>query len=677
MLCKYILIFFVAVCNSICYSQDDDSEPVEKNFEIDEIKIVLPKVSKFSESQLKNLLAERTGDAFDLGIYMQDVERIKKFYFDNGYFDAVVDTSLVFKKSDKEVYLSFLIKEKTRYRYKEIEYTGLDSIVPNVSELIFRHGDKIIREGGFYSKDTIKQEVSRVLNILFNNGYATAISESPEVIKYVTNIESLQNRVNIVLNFEPKLRYVFGSTKVIFKNQKYNITKEDIARELTYSENQIYNKSEVVNSEFNISKIAILENPRIVFDRIDSVNKKIYLAIEAIVGDKYSLTPEIFGYYFQNVFYVGPGLSFTDKYFFKNDRVLNASARFYFHSFDDNRLELINTISQPYLFNNRNISGDWNIGVQYRLNEQYNITQIRNNFSLDYDFPTYTYVNRMTANWALENYRTILKQDITTINPATNDSVVINKFTYNYFTSILGLGIFHNTVNNIQFPYSGIYQSYEFQESGLLGNLVKRLFNTQTQNFFRFTNLNSAYLNLSERDVRVTAVLAGKISFGILFDYGTDVIPYQGFFVSKGLVPSDEKFVCGGSSSIRGWRAKQLGIVLDKNVGGNFIIENSIEHRIRPFLDADFVYLRDLGFATFIDFGNVWSEAAKFKFNELALAAGGGIRYYTIVGAVRLELGFKIYDPQPGPVGGSYWIFGPGCNFSDKYNLQFGIGNSF
>lgn len=671
---KYYFIFItLAFLNSICLSQENVI--IDKSYEIDEINIKFKGVGTYEENTLKNLLASREGEPFDLTVYLQDVERIRKYYFDNGFFDTVVDTNLIFNKSDREIIENFIVRENSRYRFYNVKYFGLDSIDESVKGKIFNSDDYIIREGGFYSKDTIKLEINRVLNTLYNNGYAMAIAESPDVLKYETNNEALKNKVNLNLNFFPKLRYVFGSTNITFKNPKYDITKADIIRELTYKENQIYNKSEVVNSELNISKIAILENPRIVFDRIDSINKKIYLSINAIVGYKYSLTPEFFGYYFQNVFYLGPGLSFSDKYFFKNDRVLNASARFYFHSFTDNRFELLNTISQPYLFNNRHISGNWNIGIQYRLNEQYNVTQIRNNFEINYDLPSYTYINRISTNWAIENYRAILKENITLINPDT--TVIIEKFTANYFTSIIGLSLFHNTVNDIKFPTKGYYQSYEFQESGLFGNIVKKIFNTNTQSFFRFTNFNSGYFNLNNREIKISSVLAGKISFGMLFEYGDNDFPYQGYVVSSGFVPTDEKFVCGGSSSIRGWGAKQLGIVLDKEFGGNFIIENSIEHRLRPFLDANNSYLRDLGFATFIDFGNVWSEIGKFKFNEIALASGGGIRYYTIIGAIRFEVGFKIYDPQPGPVGGSYWIFGTGCNFKDKYNFQFGIGNTF
>ncbi len=232
-------------------------------------------------------------------------------------------------------------------------------------------------------------------------------------------------------------------------------------------------------------------------------------------------------------------------------------------------------------------------------------------------------------------------------------------------------------MNNIQFPSKGNCQSFDFAESGLLGKLIQNIFDTQTLNYFQFTNFNSAYLNLTDDEINVPSVLAGKVLAGIIIEYGSNAFFINGVEISSSFLPTETKYLCGGSSSIRGWGARQLGIVPDKNVGGNFIIENSIEHRIRPFLQANNTYIRDLGFATFIDFGNVWTEISKFKLNQLALAAGGGIRYYTIIGAIRFDVGFKIPDPQPGTEGGSNWIFGTGCNFPNKYTFQFGIGNTF
>ncbi|MEO6696091.1 MAG: BamA/TamA family outer membrane protein [Ignavibacteria bacterium] len=666
---KYLISLFI-ILNLFSASHAQDKTE-SKNFEIDNIEIEFKGSRTFDESEIEQIIASQEGDIYEVASYLKDVERIKKFYFDRGFFDAAVDTSIVYKYSDGEVDEKFIVTEKNRYVYYEINYNGIDSVDQLTREKILRPADKLLYKGRAYTKDSVTLELNRVLNVLFNNGYATATSKNPEVLKYETNDQILKYKVNIELYFSPNYKYFFGKTTVTFPKKKYNVTKEDILRELTYDENQVYNKGEVVNSELNLSKISLIDNPRIVIDSIDNVNRKVNLAINAVINNKYDLTPEAFGYYFQQVFYLGAGISYSDKNFLGGGRVLTSRLRFYFHSFKDNRLEFVNTIYQPFLFNNRNITGTWNIGAEYRLDELANITQINNSFGVSYDLPNYTYINKINSKWEIKNIKVILKQDI------TEDTVTLKGFDANYFTSTISVGAVHNSTNNIQFPSKGFYQSYEIEESGLLGGLVRKWFNTATLSYFKFTNFNSAYYNLSSDEINVSSALAGKFSTGIILEYGDNSFSINGKRVESDRVPNDKKFVSGGSSSVRGWGAKQLGIVNEKKIGGNFIVESSIEHRLRPFLNSNNSYIRDLGFATFIDAGNVWSEIGKFKFNELALAAGAGIRYYTIIGAIRFDIGFKIYDPQPGIVGGSNWIIGKGSSLRDKYNFQFGIGNTF
>ncbi len=662
------VIFF---CYHYSYCQENTS--IEGVYEIDEINIKFENSYAFEESAIISLLSSKTGDVFDMNTYLLDVERIKKFYFDNGFFNARIDTNLQVIREDKEVIENFIVKENERFSYYNIEYKGLDSIDASVKSLIFNHKRALIVKGKYYSKDTVNLELLRIMEILFNNGYATATSGFPEILKYETNKENLLNKVDVVINFDPKRKYDFGKTLIKFTNYKYNVTEEDIRRELTYKQDQVYDKSKIIESELKLSKFSILENPRINIDTINSVTGKVDLIINAVVGKKYDITPEVFGYYFQNYFYIGTGLSFSDRNFLGGGRVLTTSARVYFNSLENNRFDIVNSVYQPFLFGNRFITGNWNIGYEYVLEKSINIGRLKNSFGVTYELPKHTYINSLQGRWDLENSRIVVDNDI----PIEGSELVIGKFDYNEFISKLGFTAIHNSVNSIIFPSGGNYQSYEFEESGLLSGIIRRIFNTSTFSYFKFTNLSSAYINTSNREVNVPSALAFKFLAGIIIEYGQNTFTFLGQEYSEDRVPRDTRYFGGGSSSIRGWGAKQLGIVPNKELGGNFTFENTVEYRIKPFMTAENLYLRDLGFATFIDYGNVWSEIGKFKLNEIALASGAGIRYYTIIGAIRFDVGFKIYDPQPGPVGGSNWIFGKGSNFSDKYNFQFGIGNTF
>ena len=495
-------------------SSQDDVKTVN-NYEIDDINIEFKGIKTFSEDDLKNILASSEGDVFDMLTYIQDTERIKKFYFDNGFFDAEVDTHIVYINEDLEVDLYFYIREKTRYVYYEFEYTGLEKLSEAVKGKVFDPNQSLLRLNGSYNQDTIKLEVARVLNILFDNGYALATSDKPLILKIETNEADLKGKVKIEIAFLPGEQYTYGKTQINIIGKRYNISEFDIRRELTYKENQLYNKSQVVNSEFNISKITLLDNPRINIDSIDSLTKKIDFIINARVGNKYDLTPELFGYYIENSFYIGTGLKYSDKYFLGGGRILTSSARIYFNSVENNRFEFLNTIYQPYLFNNRNIYGNWNIGIQYNIDEYSNLTEIKNSMNVTFELPNYTYLNRINTNWDITNQRIVIKNDV-----VAEDTVVLSAFSLNNFESLIGFTLIHNSVNDLRFPYNGYYQAYTLQETGLLGGLIKNLFNTASPSYLKISSFNSAYKNLSKSEKNVPAVLAGKLYTGFIIEYG-------------------------------------------------------------------------------------------------------------------------------------------------------------
>jgi outer membrane protein assembly factor BamA len=58
------------------------------------------------------------------------------------------------------------------------------------------------------------------------------------------------------------------------------------------------------------------------------------------------------------------------------------------------------------------------------------------------------------------------------------------------------------------------------------------------------------------------------------------------------------------------------------------------------------------------------------------MAAGIGLRYNTFVGPIRLDIGFKLFDPTA--VEGNRWLWDKTSEiFKDKYAIHFGLGNAF
>jgi outer membrane protein assembly factor BamA len=531
-----ILLFVLPV-----FAQDESSDV----FEIDDIVIVFIGEQSFPTETIKGIMALKEGDEFESETYKQDIERIKKYYFDNGFFDVKVDTSIIYDYESKELDEKFVINEGFRYRINELDLAGLEDVPAEIMELIRRPGDVKIHDGSYYSKDTVRQEIIRILEILHNNGYALAEASNPEVLKYMTNVPGLRNKMNLTIPFSHGGMYKFGKTKISFRGERYNITLEDITRELTYKEGELYRKEELVKSEINLSKMSILENPRISIADVDSANRIIDFSLDIYVSNKYELVPELFSYYFQNYFYVGAGISLSDKNFIGGGRVLSSALRGYYNSTENYRLEWINTLFQPFLFGNKNTSGSWNIGLKYISEEISSTSTFTNLFSVSHNLPTYTYLNRIVGSWETDYDNITLKKDV-----LSEDSLLINSFSLNAVNSTLSLALIHNTVNNLQFPFQGNFQSYEFEDSGLMSGLFKQFINAYIFSYFKFSNLNSFYFNLSNREFKVPSALATKFYFGTIFEYGDNTFNFDGQDVSGDKVPSDERFVCGGSSSI-------------------------------------------------------------------------------------------------------------------------------
>lgn len=655
------------------FAQEDDITGNQKALilKLQDVEFNFIDKQTFETSVLEGIINTTKSDDFLRSDFYTDSKRIQKFLFDNGFLDAQVDTATQIGDDSSRVIATFNVTEKARYRIKRVIYNGLDDIAPDIYQLMMK--SPAISTGSHYNKNDVQVEITRALTLLLNNGYALAQADIPDIVKFVSKDTSLTDKVDIILNFSPKNRYKFGKTTITLANNIYDISPDDLRRELEYSQGEIYSKEKLIDSENRISKITIFENGRIQIDNIDSAKNIINLKINATVTNKYELKPEILAYDLGGRFYAGAGLSFSNKYFFGGGRVFTASLKALIHNLDFYRFEGLTTIYQPHLFDNDKISGNNSFGVTSRHEDEFNITSAKNVASVKYELRSFTYFNNLVIDWKLSNDRIKFFTSI-------KDSVLgieINSPVINVFTSAIGLTLIHNQVDNLQFPTGGTYASYSLEETGLLGSVVKKLFNTSTSSYLKITTQNKAFFDISSEN-KGTSVLGAKFTIGNIFQYGNNTYKFDTISIEDQLVPNDANYVIGGSATMRGWRAGRLGADVDPTIGGGFIIDGSFEHRTKPFAGVKNTLIKDLGFATFFDYGNVWESYKTFRFDQIAMAIGAGIRYYTIVGAFRFDLGFKLYDPGASQ---NKWLFqndiGTIFRSGEIMEIQFGIGNTF
>ena len=89
-------------------------------------------------------------------------------------------------------------------------------------------------------------------------------------------------------------------------------------------------------------------------------------------------------------------------------------------------------------------------------------------------------------------------------------------------------------------------------------------------------------------------------------------------------LPNFYRFKAGGSSSVRGYGFETLS---NNNIGSNNIVTASLE--------AEYRILENWSVATFFDIGNAFND---WSDTRLKKGAGVGVRWYSIAGAVRVDL---------------------------------------
>ncbi|HEV7277362.1 MAG TPA: autotransporter assembly complex family protein [Devosiaceae bacterium] len=147
------------------------------------------------------------------------------------------------------------------------------------------------------------------------------------------------------------------------------------------------------------------------------------------------------------------------------------------------------------------------------------------------------------------------------------------------------------------------------------------------------------YFGFAEDDM---FVLAGRLRAGLLL--GPDLAD----------IPPDRLFFAGGGGSVRGYGYRSIGVEGPGGTvtGGRYLLEASVEARVR--------FNEEFGGVAFVDGGYVAADTFP-GLEDLRLGAGVGLRYYTGLGPLRLDLAFPL-NGRPG---------------DPAYAIYAGIGQAF
>lgn len=198
----------------------------------------------------------------------------------------------------------------------------------------------------------------------------------------------------------------------------------------------------------------------------------------------------------------------------------------------------------------------------------------------------------------------------------------------------------------------------------------RRVFNTSFAQYVRGTVDYSKTIRIDEKNS-----VAWRLGGGIAYPYG-----------NFKQIPIQKRYFSGGANSVRGWAIRELGPgnyygpnATFYNHSGEIRFDAGAEYRSKIF------WILELG--AFIDAGNIWTvhayedqEGGNFQLNrfykEIALSWGLGIRLDFDFILVRLDCGWKAYDPADNP-NETKWPIKYPFKFGDNTAWHIAVGYPF
>ena len=523
------------------------------------------------------------------------------------------------------------------------------------------------------------------------------------------------DKVDIYIDYNPltdgSLAY-FHATDTIYRD-KYRIfygtrgfyIKPFIILNSCYIEpGKLYSEGRTATTYNALSQLSILRNVNIQYeDYLEGDSTKLRCIITAVPDKKQGIMTEVEGTNSGGFFGIGSSVGYTHRNAFRGSELFNIKAKGAyeavtpnFSSFSDNYFEIGGEASLtfprfmfPFLSHNlrRKLRAStqfissytfqrrpdyftrtvFSTGLKYLWEDRRNGT-VRH--TLDLIEVSYVHLPKLYPR--LEN---TLSQNAK-IYSFTDQFIVSTGYTYSKTNTNAG---FYTANKRNKSTYS-LRAAFETAGNGLglfaaLTNIkkddkgAKKIFDTYYAQYIKGNFDYSKSIKLDDKNA-----IAWRLGGGVVYPYGNSKI-----------VPFEKRFFAGGANSVRGWNVRELGpgsfYLKDANFNdqsGDIRFDANIEYRTKAFWK--------LGFAAFLDAGNIWTikgtESRQYKgefkldkfYKQIASAWGLGMRLDFDFLLIRLDCGWKLYDPADVP---KYKTDESGYSIVDGYRSKWKVVHPF
>ena len=643
----FISVLFLVCCTGgICHAQ---------SLLIDEIEFTGYNI--FDEDDLLKVISSSVGSKFNPKKAGTDTLRIKKFYFDRGFMDAEARYSA--DTVDDAVNIKFTIHENIRYKTAGINFSGLDKCELKIINAAREYKRSLINK--YYDRDSAASLSERILEILKNEGYYYAELHKDSGI--VISIDRLNRKTAVTVKFVNADKiYLFDDPVISIPKNDSDINQSLFLESVEFKKGEKYCRDKVLKTKRNIENFPVIQS--VSLEIVNVRDSYVTIRFKVSLNKRSNYSVFIKGLRTnQNDNYIGGGAEYYNRYLFLGRGTTFSAETDILHNLRG--LYIINfsaAVTTPNFYSTANTVSD-RVSAGYYVQHDYSFRSLNNYLSLsrnlDKKFLFNSVIIGLSDNWIWINRITGSNSRVSTVDNIQNEHIL--------YSSVIELILTHDGTDNEKYPASGFYFLFSPSYCGALPDLLNKIgnFSFSYSRYYKVYLAMKNYFNLHPPGNQ--HILAACLKIGNITEIG------GGENIVSPL--SIYKFISGGSSSVRGWYWAQNGNLRNKAGGGEFLFEGSVEYRLRVSPNAK-SFWKDIVLAGFLDYGNVWETYDKFRIDGIALNLGFGVRWYLPQSPIRIDFGFRVYDPNSPE--GTQWIFSPKTKFGiTKFALHFAINEPF
>ncbi len=601
----------------------DTTEPVGEHevvltYKIDEgkvvriTKLVFEGARAFSASQLRSVMQTKeewflsfvTGAGnLDNEVLKADIERLTAFYYDHGYIDVKIDEPVV-QRDKSGLTVTMKIDEGQQYKVGSVDLGG--DLLPDPETARKRLS---LAPGEVFRTSKLRGDITALTEVYGDQGYAF-VNVTPD-----TAVDPAAKIVNVIYKVS-KGPEVYIDKIDITGNTK---TRDKvIRRELQVQEQQRFSGTKLRRSQERLRRLGFFEDVNITTRRAESEDR-----LDLLVDVKEAST---------GTFSAGAGIASGESFLFNvrlseinlfgrgQQLVLNADIGSIRRNFSLN-------FTDPYVFDTQ-ITGRFSLFNWLLIFDQFTRGGTGASVGALYPLPALGWGT--LGGFSLEDTRVgvdyrIENAEITDVSANAPAPIQVAQGTS--LTSGVTPRLYRDTRNHPFDPTAGSVQDVSFEFAGLGGD----------SKFIKLDARGRWYFPFWKSPSLGTFVFAigGTLGYGFSYSGPTSDLPLF------------ERYFPGGINSVRGFQILSLGprTTVTDSFGlneGSFPIGGSEQLISNNEIIFPIVEALGLKGVTFFDAGNAFSAADGINLGDMRLAVGGGFRWQSPIGPLRIEVGFPL-----------------------------------